>query len=145
MSKCVSILASGVAISAMVTGSAWAQEQDAAEFGDAFPEMVSSPVVQGQDTAEEPTSQEKAQETIWSVENAAKLIAVVLCYGSRGSGGLFSPTLFFGGMLGGVWGLVLLALAERSGFAGALALPGSVTRRFVIDPIVKRHPVQRHL
>lgn len=47
---------------------------------------------------------------------AAKFIAVVICYGSKGSGGLFSPTLYLGGMLGGLWGLLVLQ------FMGALGL-----------------------
>ena len=41
----------------------------------------------------------------------AKLLATVLCYGLGGCGGIFSPTLFFGGMAGlaaaGLGGLVL--------------------------------------
>ncbi|MFC4994936.1 chloride channel protein [Rubritalea tangerina] len=36
-----------------------------------------------------------------------KFIAVVVNYASGGSGGLFSPTLFLGGMLGGLVGMVL--------------------------------------
>lgn len=46
----------------------------------------------------------------------AKLLAVILCYGSGGSGGLFSPTLYFGGMLGALWGLLMLK------FTGAIGL-----------------------
>lgn len=42
----------------------------------------------------------------------AKFAASVICYGSGGSGGLFSPTLFFGAMLGGLFGVGLLALAK---------------------------------
>lgn len=38
----------------------------------------------------------------------AKFAAVVVCYGSKGSGGLFSPTLFLGGMLGAIWGMLVL-------------------------------------
>jgi len=34
----------------------------------------------------------------------AKFLAVVICYASGGSGGLFAPTLFLGGMLGGLVG-----------------------------------------
>ncbi|MGF1448683.1 MAG: chloride channel protein [Opitutales bacterium] len=34
-----------------------------------------------------------------------KLLATVLCYATGGSGGLFSPTLFLGAMLGSVFGL----------------------------------------
>ncbi|MCB1063654.1 MAG: chloride channel protein [Verrucomicrobiae bacterium] len=45
----------------------------------------------------------------------AKFIAVVVCYGTKGSGGLFSPTLYFGGMLGALWGLLMLKFAEWSG------------------------------
>ncbi|MCB1232997.1 MAG: chloride channel protein, partial [Verrucomicrobiae bacterium] len=46
----------------------------------------------------------------------AKFIAVVLCYGTKGSGGLFSPSLYFGGMLGALWGLLMLK------FTGAIGL-----------------------
>ena len=42
-----------------------------------------------------------------------KLLAVVLNYASGGSGGLFSPTLFLGGMLGGLIGA---GLARLNGF-----------------------------
>lgn len=45
----------------------------------------------------------------------AKLVAVVLCYGSKGSGGLFSPTLYFGGMLGALWGLGILKVSGMLG------------------------------
>ncbi len=44
-----------------------------------------------------------------------KLMAVVICFGSGGSGGLFSPTLYMGGMLGAIWGLLTLGMAEWSG------------------------------
>ena len=37
-----------------------------------------------------------------------KLLAVVINYATGGSGGLFSPTLFLGGMLGGLVGVVLV-------------------------------------
>lgn len=43
---------------------------------------------------------------------ALKFLAVVLNYGTGGSGGLFSPTLFLGGMLGGLVGTGLAALAH---------------------------------
>ena len=43
-----------------------------------------------------------------------KFLAVVVAYSSGGSGGLFSPTLFLGGMLGGLVG-VLLTLATHHG------------------------------
>lgn len=46
---------------------------------------------------------------------AAKLVATVACYGTGGCGGIFSPTLFFGAMVGvAVAGLVNFI----SGFAG---------------------------
>ncbi|MDF1826177.1 MAG: chloride channel protein [Verrucomicrobiales bacterium] len=45
----------------------------------------------------------------------AKLIAVVVCYGTGGSGGLFSPTLYFGAMLGALWGMLILWFAEWAG------------------------------
>jgi CIC family chloride channel protein len=51
-----------------------------------------------------------------------KFVAVVLCYASGGSGGLFSPTLFLGGMLGGLVGACLVALDGAipiHGFPGA--------------------------
>ncbi|GAA5494178.1 H(+)/Cl(-) exchange transporter ClcA [Rubritalea halochordaticola] len=37
-----------------------------------------------------------------------KFVAVVLNYGTGGSGGLFSPTLYLGGMLGGLVGLLVV-------------------------------------
>ena len=39
-----------------------------------------------------------------------KFIAVVVNYATGGSGGLFSPTLFLGGMLGGLIGMLLVGL-----------------------------------
>ncbi|MGJ8678042.1 MAG: chloride channel protein [Akkermansiaceae bacterium] len=39
---------------------------------------------------------------------ACKLVAVVINYATGGSGGLFSPTLFIGGMLGGLIGTILV-------------------------------------
>jgi len=47
----------------------------------------------------------------------AKLAAVVICYGTKGSGGLFSPTLYFGGMLGALWGIGLLKFTDWTGIA----------------------------
>ena len=41
-----------------------------------------------------------------------KGLAVVINYATGGSGGLFSPTLFLGGMLGGMMGIGLAALQE---------------------------------
>ncbi|MEM7601509.1 MAG: chloride channel protein [Verrucomicrobiota bacterium] len=46
---------------------------------------------------------------------ACKLIAVVVCFGSGGSGGLFSPTLYMGGMLGAIWGLLTFGVVEWAG------------------------------
>jgi len=43
---------------------------------------------------------------------AFKFLAVVVNYASGGSGGLFSPTLFIGGMLGGLAGLGLVELSH---------------------------------
>lgn len=45
-----------------------------------------------------------------------KLMAVVVCFGSGGSGGLFSPTLYMGGMLGAIWGLLTFGVSEWTGF-----------------------------
>lgn len=42
--------------------------------------------------------------------------AVVISYSSGGSGGLFSPTQFLGGMLGGLFGLLLVWLDGQFGF-----------------------------
>jgi chloride channel protein, CIC family len=42
-----------------------------------------------------------------------KFLAVVVAYSSGGSGGLFSPTLFLGGMLGGLAGILLTFTAHH--------------------------------
>lgn len=50
---------------------------------------------------------------IWQIIGVlliCKFIAVVVNYATGGSGGLFSPTLFLGGMLGGLVGVLLVAL-----------------------------------
>lgn len=60
----------------------------------------------GYDSLEAAFSNKLAVE-ILAVLLVAKFIAVVLNYASGGSGGLFSPTLFFGGMLGGLIGVGL--------------------------------------
>ncbi|BDS07991.1 chloride channel protein [Oceaniferula spumae] len=44
---------------------------------------------------------------------AFKLVAVVVNYATGGSGGLFSPTLFLGGMLGGLLGYALVELSHQ--------------------------------
>jgi CIC family chloride channel protein len=64
---------------------------------------------------------------------AAKLLATVACYGLGGCGGIFSPTLFLGGMCGvafaGAWALIVplsppeqlvLAVVGMSGCLGAV-------------------------
>ncbi|MBT8038437.1 MAG: chloride channel protein [Verrucomicrobiae bacterium] len=62
-----------------------------------------------------------------------KLIAVVVNYSTGGSGGLFSPTLFLGGMLGGIVGIGLvefnhwveiLEIADESQIIGGCVLLG---------------------
>ena len=50
----------------------------------------------------------------------AKLVATVLCYGLGGCGGIFSPTLFLGGMCG-------ICLAGLSGLAMPLSGPDQLT------------------
>lgn len=44
---------------------------------------------------------------------AFKFLAVIVNYASGGSGGLFSPTLFIGGMLGGIAGVLLVELSHH--------------------------------
>ena len=54
-----------------------------------------------------------------------KIIATLLAYGSGGSGGLFAPTLFIGGMLGTLFGSAAQPLFHYSNeIIGALALLG---------------------
>jgi CIC family chloride channel protein len=54
-----------------------------------------------------------------------KIIATVLAYGSGGSGGLFAPTLFIGGMLGALIGLIAQPVFNYSNeIVGAIALLG---------------------
>jgi CIC family chloride channel protein len=54
-----------------------------------------------------------------------KIIATILAYGSGGSGGLFAPTLFIGGMLGALVGLMAQPLFGFSNqIVGAMALLG---------------------
>ena len=54
-----------------------------------------------------------------------KIIATLLAYGSGGSGGLFAPTLFIGGMLGALVGLIAQPLFGFSNeIVGAMALLG---------------------
>ncbi|NDV61132.1 chloride channel protein [Puniceicoccales bacterium CK1056] len=54
-----------------------------------------------------------------------KIIASVLAYGSGGSGGLFAPTLFIGGMLGALLGLFAQPILNfENEIVGAMALLG---------------------
>lgn len=54
-----------------------------------------------------------------------KIIATVLAYGSGASGGLFAPTLFIGGMLGALVGLVAQPVFQfENEIVGAMALLG---------------------
>ncbi|MCK5438399.1 MAG: chloride channel protein [Gemmatimonadetes bacterium] len=54
-----------------------------------------------------------------------KMIATSATLASGGSGGIFTPTMFLGAMIGGVFGGVLHAwLPEQTGSAGAYALAG---------------------
>ncbi|MGH9381514.1 MAG: chloride channel protein, partial [Thermoanaerobaculia bacterium] len=56
---------------------------------------------------------------------AAKLVATALTRGSGGAGGLFTPSLFFGAVVGGAYGFGLHALfPEATGTSGAYALVG---------------------
>jgi CIC family chloride channel protein len=65
----------------------------------------------------------------------AKLLATVLCYGFGGCGGIFSPTLFFGGMTGmliaALFGFIMQMPAEDSltlAVVGMSACLGAVVR-----------------
>lgn len=54
-----------------------------------------------------------------------KVVATATCYASGNSGGIFGPTLFMGGMLGGAFGGVAhLLLPDFTGSVGAYALVG---------------------
>jgi CIC family chloride channel protein len=56
---------------------------------------------------------------------AMKLVATVFCYGSGGAGGIFAPSLFIGGMLGGVFGFLdVRLLGHGTVEVGAFALVG---------------------
>ncbi len=57
-----------------------------------------------------------------------KVLATATCYASGNSGGIFGPTLFIGGMLGGAFGGVAhLLLPDYTGSIGAYALVGMGT------------------
>jgi CIC family chloride channel protein len=56
---------------------------------------------------------------------AMKVVATVASYGSGGAGGIFAPSLFIGGMLGGAVGFMDVAVMNQSGSElGAFALVG---------------------
>jgi chloride channel protein, CIC family len=63
--------------------------------------------------------------TVMVVLCALKLLATVFSYGSGGSGGIFAPSLFIGGMLGGAIGMLDGELLHHTGEPiGAFALVG---------------------
>jgi CIC family chloride channel protein len=68
-----------------------------------------------------------------------KVVATVFSYGSGGAGGLFAPSLFIGGMLGGAFGFLDTALlrhgAENSVGAFALVGMGAVFAGSIRAPI----------
>lgn len=68
-----------------------------------------------------------------------KVVATVFSYGSGGAGGLFAPSLFIGGMLGGVFGFLDTTLlrhgAENSVGAFALVGMGAVFAGSIRAPI----------
>lgn len=78
------------------------------------------------------------QQLPWDIAGillVAKLLATVLCYGFGGCGGIFSPTLFFGGMSGlllaGVVGLIMPLPSEDTltlAVVGMSACLGAVVR-----------------
>ena len=85
MLKWVSSLAIGVAGAALSSSGALAQDEigtsdplETASFDEAFPQMVSDPMVQGDLTPPGPLVQN------WSVENVAKLVAVIEGIGAEG-------------------------------------------------------------
>ncbi len=63
--------------------------------------------------------------TVMGVLCVMKLVATVFSYGSGGSGGIFAPSLFIGGMLGGTIGKLDSTLLHHTGEPiGAFALVG---------------------
>jgi CIC family chloride channel protein len=58
------------------------------------------------------------------VLGAMKLIATSFCYGSGGAGGIFAPSLFVGGMVGGAIGALDVKLFGHGDATGAFALVG---------------------
>lgn len=66
--------------------------------------------------------------TIWIIATllVAKFLAVVINYASGGSGGLFSPTLFLGGMLGACIGVGLADLQHLAGWIPAFPTDSKV-------------------
>ena len=81
MFKRVSIFAAGIAGATLIAGGALAQDEGAASdasFDEAFPQMVSEPLVQGDLTAPGPMVQD------WSVAHAQALIDVIEGVGAEG-------------------------------------------------------------
>jgi chloride channel protein, CIC family len=63
--------------------------------------------------------------TVMALLCAMKLVATVFSYGSGGAGGIFAPSLFIGGMLGGAIGTLDATLLHHQGEPiGAFALVG---------------------
>ena len=63
--------------------------------------------------------------TLMMALSVAKIVTTVISYGSGGSGGIFAPSLFIGGMVGGTLGRVVQAALPNSHTApGAFALVG---------------------
>lgn len=55
---------------------------------------------------------------------AMKLVATSFCYGSGGAGGIFAPSLFVGGMVGGALGALDARIFGHGDASGAFALVG---------------------
>jgi CIC family chloride channel protein len=81
--------------------------------------------------------------TLAGVLLATKLVATISCYGFGGCGGIFSPTLFFGGMCGivvaGLLGMVMPIKRDDSVFlavVGMSACMGAVVRAPVTSILI---------
>jgi CIC family chloride channel protein len=53
-----------------------------------------------------------------------KLVATSFCYGSGGAGGIFAPSLFVGGMVGGAFGALDMRIFGHGAATGSFALVG---------------------
>jgi len=76
--------------------------------------------------------------SVMAVLCVAKLVATVFSYASGGSGGIFAPTLFIGGMLGGAFGILdqeLLGHANSDIGAFVLVGMGAVFAGVIRAPI----------